>query len=347
MLKFLTQLLIILVLPGLAGCQNVQETQLEGAIQGTTWHVKLVLDDKAPDLKTIEAAIQDTFRRVDERLSNWREDSEISRINRHPGTEEITLSPELHTVLLKARDVWQRSGGCYDLTVKPLIEAWGFARHENRVPSTAEITRLLPDIGMGQLLIDNTRPALTRRNPALRIDLGSIGQGYTVEAIANRLESLGITRYLAEIGGEMKVKGTKVDGSAWRVAIEKPVPFKREVQRILALQQEGGIAVMTSGTYRNFFESGGKVYSHILNPKTGQPVTHNLLSVTVLHENPTLADAWSTALLCLGEVEGKAVAERENLKALFIYHEGPELREAVTTALSRDPEQDLTPAPGL
>ncbi len=112
MLKSLTLPLIILVLPGLAGCQNAQEAQLEGEIQGTTWHIRMVLDEKAPDLKTVQAAVQDTFSLVDERLSNWREDSEISRLNRHPGTEEIAISPELHTVLLKAHDVWQRSGGC-------------------------------------------------------------------------------------------------------------------------------------------------------------------------------------------------------------------------------------------
>ncbi len=329
--------LTILVFVGLVGCQNSREARLEGEIQGTTYHISMVLDEKAPELKTIESAIQETFRLVDERLSNWRDDSEISKLNQNASTGEIGLSQELHTVLLKARDVWQRSGGCYDLTVKPLVEAWGFARHENRIPAAAEITRLLPNIGMNQVQIDTTKPALTRRNPAIRIDLGSIGQGYTVEAIANRLEGFGITRYLAEIGGEMKVKGTKADGSAWRIAIEKPTPFKREVQRILTIQQQEGVAVMTSGTYRNFFESGGKVYSHILDPKTGQPVTHNLLSVTVLHENPTLADAWSTALLCLGEVEGKTVAERENLKALFIYHEGAELKESMTTALGRDP----------
>lgn len=330
-------LVFLSVLPGLTGCQTPQEALLEGEIQGTTYHIRMVLDPTAPDLATLKAALQDTFQTVDEQMSNWREDSEISRLNRNATTADISLSPALHGVLLKARDVWQRSGGCYDLTVKPLIEAWGFARHEGRVPAEAEIARILPDIGMSQLDIDPVKPRLGKRNPAIRIDLGSIGQGYTVGAVADRLEGFGITRYLAEIGGEMKVRGKKADGSAWRIAIEKPTPLKREVQRVMELQQENGVAVMTSGTYRNFFESGGKVYSHILNPATGRPVTHNLLSVTVLHENPALADAWSTALLCLGEVDGKAVAEREKLKALFIYHEGTELRETMTTALSQSP----------
>jgi thiamine biosynthesis lipoprotein len=330
-------LVLLSVLPGLTGCQTPQEALLEGEIQGTTYHIRMVLDDTAPDLATLKAAIQDTFRTVDEQMSNWREDSEISRLNRNATTADISLSPALHGVLLKAHAVYQHSGGCYDLTVKPLVEAWGFARHENRVPAEVEIARILPDIGMNQIQIDPVQPRLGKRNPAIRIDLGSIGQGYTVQAVADRLEGFGITRYLAEIGGEMKVRGKKADGSAWRIAIEKPTPLKREVQRVMELQQENGVAVMTSGTYRNFFESGGKVYSHILNPATGHPVTHNLLSVTVLHENPTLADAWSTALLCLGEVDGKAVAEREKLKALFIYHEGTDLRETMTTALSQSP----------
>ncbi|MGI9212441.1 MAG: FAD:protein FMN transferase [Methylococcaceae bacterium] len=322
---------------GLTGCQNATEAQLEGDIQGTTYHIKMVLDDQAPDLKTLDTAIQAAFRKVDEQMSNWREDSEISRLNQNRTTGEIALSPELHSVLLIARAVYQKSGGCYDLTVKPLIEAWGFARHENRVPAESEITRILPDIGMNQLVISDDKPVLTKLNPAIRIDLGSIGQGYTVEMVSDQLERFGIHRYLAEIGGEMNVKGKKADGSSWRVAIEKPTPFKREIQKVMEIQQQNGLAVMTSGTYRNFFESGGKVYSHIINPKTGHPVTHNLLSVTVLHENPTVADAWSTALLCLGEVDGKTVAEQENLKALFIYHEGSELREMTSTALSREP----------
>lgn len=333
----LRSLFIAFVLFLLTACQQGQENLLQGEIQGTTYHIKMVLEPRHPDVKTLDAAIRTVFSKVDEHMSNWRDDSEISLLNNNPSTGKIPLSPELHGLLLKARDVYNRSNGCYDLTVKPLVDVWGFARHENRVPSDQEIARILPNIGMKLLQIDDASPALTKLNPAVKIDLSSIAQGYTVGEVATVLEGFGISNYLAEIGGEMKVKGHKADGSAWRVAIEKPTPFKREIQRVKEIHEQNGVAVMASGTYRNFFESGGQVYSHIIDPKTGRPVSHHLLATTVLHDNPTLADAWSTALLCLGEVEGKAIAEKENIRALFIYHEGNELKEVMSSAFGREP----------
>ena len=138
--------------------------------------------------------------------------------------------------------------------------------------------------------------------------------------------------YLAEIGGEMRVKGVKANGEPWRIAIEKPTPLSREIQKVIDIHQKNGSAVMTAGTYRNFFEENGKVYSHIINPQTGRPVTHALLSVTVLHDDPVWADAWDTALLCVGEKEAIELAEREKLKALLIYRENGEFKEYMSPA---------------
>jgi thiamine biosynthesis lipoprotein len=188
---------------------------------------------------------------------------------------------------------------------------------------------------MDKLEIDTAQNRLRKRDPELGLSLDSIAQGYTIGAMAQLLEDRGIHNYLAEIGGEMKVKGHKANGSAWRVAVEKPRPLIREVQRILELHQEAGIAVMTSGTYRNYFEANGKTYSHIIDPRTGMPVTHQLLSTTVLHEDPTLADAWSTALLCVGETEGLRIAEAEGLRALFIHQEGDQLKETLSPAFAK------------
>jgi thiamine biosynthesis lipoprotein len=328
--------LCVLIFLTFTACQQKTETQLAGEIQGTTYHIKMVLDGLDVPLEQVRADVDEVFRRVDEKLSNWREDSEISRINGQETTDWLPVSPELAHLLAVGKDIHNRSEGCYDLTVKPIFDLWGFSRHENRVPEQAEIDRVLTEVGMDKLELDAEQRRIRKLNPGVRIDLSSIAQGYTVAAVAERLESRGIQNYLAEIGGEMKVKGHKADGSPWRVAIEKPTPFKREVQRILDIHQQNGTAIMTSGTYRNFFESGGQVYSHILDPKTGRPVTHNLLSVTVLHESPTLADAWSTALLCVGEVEGEKIAEAEHLKVLFIYRDGQELKERMSSAFLGD-----------
>lgn len=315
----------------LSGCQDDRsETEITGDIQGTTYHIKMVLQGLSLNIGEVRRDIENAFEDVDIKLSNYREDSEISRLNANKTSEWLTVSREIVDLIGIAKQVSERSEGCYDLTVKPLFDLWGFFRHENRVPPDEEIAQALQHVGMSRIEVDSAGSRLRKRDPELRIDLSSIAQGYTVGAIAKRLEDRGIQNYLVEIGGELKVKGSKTDGSPWRIAIEKPTPFQREVQRVLELHQKSGTAVMTSGTYRNFFEQNGHVYSHILNPATGRPVTHKLLSVTVLHEDPTWADAWATALLCIGESGAVKIAERESLKVLLIYREGNELKEFIS-----------------
>lgn len=328
----------------LAACQSPTETTLSGAIQGTTYHLKMVLHGLPVTAGTIKTDVETIFRQVDEQLSNWREDSAISRFNQQKTTEWQAVPPAIVQLVNVAREIHDRTDGCYDLTVKPLFELWGFARHEQTVPGTAAIQEIMAHVGMDKLEVDIAGNRLRKRDPELQISLDSIAQGYTVAVIAQDLENHGIQNYLAEIGGEMKVKGVKSDGSPWRVAIEKPTPMVREVQRILDLHEAAGTAVMTSGTYRNFFESGGRSYSHIIDPRTGMPVTHHLLSATVLDENPTLADAWSTALLCVGETEGARLAELERLKTLFIYREGDQLKEHMSSAFSGQAVKQEAPA---
>jgi thiamine biosynthesis lipoprotein len=317
----------------LAGCQEPAETQLAGDIQGTSYHVKLVLDGLPVTPEQVKTDVEGVFRQVDEKLSNWREDSEISRLNQQKTTEWLSASPEIVGLVAIAREVGEKTHGCYDLTVTPIFKLWGFARHQEKVPTDAEIDKALRHVGMDKVDIDAANNRLRKQDPEVEISLDSIAQGYTVARVAEALERRGIQNYLAEVGGEMRVKGKKANGNPWRVAVEKPTPMAREVQRVLDIHEAQGTAVMTAGTYRNFFEEQGKTYSHILDPKTGRPVTHNLLSVTILHEDPTLADAWDTALLCVGEAEGMRIAEAEHLKALFIYREGDQLKEWMSGAL--------------
>jgi thiamine biosynthesis lipoprotein len=175
---------------------------------------------------------------------------------------------------------------------------------------------------------------MRKKDPQVAIDLSSVGQGYTVGVIANYLEAQGIVNYLVEIGGEMKVRGRKPDGSLWRVAVERPDPNTRQVEEVVELVQDQGMAIMTAGTYRHFFEEGGKTYSHILDPRTGQPVTHQLRSVTILHEDPTWADVWDTALLCVGEREAQRIVEQEGLMALLIWGEKDQFEAYQSSSLS-------------
>ncbi len=322
----------------LSACQpGGGETELSGDVQGTTYHIKMVLGGQTVALEELRKGVEETFANIDIKLSNYRDDSEISKLNRQKTTEWLPVSREIADILAIASEVHEKSSGCLDLTIKPLFDLWGFSRHETKVPAQADIDKVLAHVGMDKIEMDQQNLRLKKKDPEVAIDLSAIAQGYTVSAIAQLLESKGIQNYMAEIGGEMKVKGRKANGEEWRIAIEKPTPFTREVQKIISIHQQNGEAVMTSGTYRNFFEEQGKVYSHIINPKTGKPVDHHLLSVTVLHDDPTWADAWDTALLCLGEDEGLKAAEANRLRALFIYHEGKELKESVSSEMAREP----------
>lgn len=322
----------------LYACQpGPSETELAGSAQGTTYHIKTVLAGLDVKPEELRQQLEQTFSDIDAKLSNYRDDSEISRINANKSADWLPVSPEIAELIGIAKAVHAQSGGCYDLTVKPVFDLWGFSRHEMKIPEQTDIDRTLKHVGLDKVSLDAANSRIRKQDPEVAIDLSSIAQGYTVGVVAKLLETRGIQNYLAEIGGEMKVKGRKANGQEWKIAVEKPTPFDREVQKILSIHQENGTAVMTSGTYRNFFEQGGQVYSHIIDPKTGGPVTHRLLSVTVLHDDPTWADAWSTALLCLGEKTGFDAAESAGLRALFIYGEDGQLKERFSSEMLKTP----------
>ena len=323
----------LLLAAALGGCQTPPgETEVTGEAQGTTYHIKMVLDKQTAPLDELKRRIVSDLAEIDAQLSNYREDSEISRLNRLETGDWLPVSREISGLLVIASRVYELSGGCYDLTVKPLFDLWGFSKHENRVPSDNEIAALLPHIGMQLLEIDAVNQRIRKKDPKLKIDLDSIAQGYSVGVVAHGLEALGVQNYLVEIGGEMMVKGRKANGDDWRVGVETPTPLQQSVQKVIDIHERQGTAVMTAGTYRNFFEEGGQTYSHILNPKTGRPVTHHLRSVTVMHDDPAWADAWDTALLCVGEEEAMRLAEAEHLKALLMYDKEQKLQEYMTKA---------------
>lgn len=326
---------VLLIAFALSGCQkSSREPELSGEAQGTTYHIKLVLDGTSTSLEEARREVSATLAEIDARMSNYREDSEISRINREERTNWLPVSQEIAKLLVIAHTVYERSDGCYDLTVKPLFDLWGFSGHENKVPTQDEIDALLPHVGMSLLEVDAVNNRIRKKDPKLKIDLSSIAQGYSVGVVARRLEALGIKNYLVEIGGEMMVKGHKTNGDNWRVAVQTPTPLTREIEKILDVREQQGIAIMTAGTYQHFFEENGQTYSHILNPKTGRPVTHHLRSVTVMHDDPSWADAWDTALLCVGEEEAARIAEAEKLKVLLIYEGDGKLTEHMSKAFA-------------
>jgi thiamine biosynthesis lipoprotein len=314
----------------ISACADNQEiVRLTGKAQGTTWNVSFWNTAEA-DPETIRQALVVELERIDLLLSNYRDDSHISSINQHSTLDAIEVDTELAYLIEEARKVHLASNGCYDLTINPLFSLWGFKGHSLTVPSEAEISNVMGRIGMDKLQLHEQH--LQKKNPATHIDVSSIGQGYSVAKIADVLVKHGITNYLAEIGGELQTRGQKPGQQPWRVAIERPLPDAQGFQKVVTLDTTDAVAIMTSGTYRHYFDQDGKRYSHILDARSGKPVSHSTVSVTVIHPDPTLADAWSTALLCLGSDTGMPIANDQALAVLFIDQVNESIHESTSDA---------------
>lgn len=313
----------------LAGCGRQEPVQrLQGFAQGTTWNIS-VWAPGGVDTTTLQRRINAEFARLDVRLSNYRSDSEIETFNAHRAVDTAVVGDEIVSLIETARIVGNASSGCYDLTIKPLFDLWGFRGDQLTPPDPDALARTLAVTGMDK--IEPLPPdRLRKRLDATQVDLSSIAQGYSVGRIAAVLEAVGILNYLVEIGGELQTRGHKPDGSYWRIGIERPLPGGRKVQKALSIGQDATTAVMTSGTYRHYFDAEGKRYSHVLDARTGKPVDHDTVSVTVVADDPTWADAWSTALLCLGHEAGVRVADNAGIAALFISLSNDELAEHTT-----------------
>lgn len=292
-----------------------------GFAMGTTWSVKVIAPPLDPEAKsTVEETIVAELNRVDERMSHYRPDSELSRFNRSGGTTPFPMSSQTLEVIVGALETGDATGGALDVTVGPLVDVWGFGPPVQPVepPSESTIETLLRSTGQEHLQVDLEAGALRKDSPEVRIDLSSIAKGYSVDRIAEALDGLGYTRYLVEVGGELRVRGTNETGRPWRLAVERPQDEGRAVHRVVSLS-EGSMA--TSGDYRNWYEADGRRVSHILDPRTGRPIEHRLASVSVVEPRCLRADALATALYVLGPDEGYAWAIEHDLAALFLVRE--------------------------
>jgi FAD:protein FMN transferase len=308
--------------------------EFDGDTQGTTYHIKVVdlPATLAPD--TVKSAIEAELEDINRHLSTYVPDSELSLFNKSRDTGWIPASAGLVEVLAEAHRISDLSHGAYDVTVGPLVNLWGFGPDDTgeRIPPEAEIAAARARVGYTHLHIRPEPPALRKDIPDLSVDVNSIAQGYTVDRVAERLESLGIANYLVEIGGELRGKGLNQLGGHWRIGIERPSPGERAVYSIIRIADVG---VSTSGDYRDYFERDGKRYSHTIDPHTGRPVTHRLASVTVISENTMRADALSTALMVLGPEDGFQVAEQAGLAAYFIISTDGGFTDRETSAFDR------------
>lgn len=316
----MASVLVTLAMTVLAGCSFQPEDQvweISGGIFGTSYHISIVAPEDENRLRQLADGIEKELEAVDAAMSTWREDSELSRFNRRPDQSDwITISAPLYEVLARAIEISRFTGGAFDVTVGPVVNLWGFgpeARPE-RVPDEAELAALLARTGYDKLELRADPPAV-RAVPSQYVDLSAIAKGYGVDVVARYVEAEGISAYLVEIGGEVRVAGRKPGGDAWRLAIEQPLSGGRQVNTVVALTDR---AMATSGDYRNYYEADGRRYSHTIDPKTGHPITHNLASVTVIADDCMSADALATGFNVMGFEKAQALATRENIPAYFI-----------------------------
>lgn len=315
--RLITIALLTAVLAACARAPELEVLALRGSTMGTGYSIQVVNLPPRIEPQQLQTEIDAELELVNDLMSTYREGSELSRFNRSRSTDWFAVSPELAAVVRMALEVSKTSGGAFDATIGPLVNLWGFGpgRGPDSVPSDSRIAAAHTQVGHEKLSVRADPPALRKSAPGLYLDLSAIAKGYGVDRIAELLDTAGVPNYLVEIGGEVRGRGKNGQGRPWRIAVERPDPGKREVHSVVELR---GGAMATSGDYRNFFELGGKLYSHTINPRTGRPVSHRLASVTVLAPTAAHADALATAFLVLGPRKGLALAESLEAAALFI-----------------------------
>ncbi|WP_445619501.1 FAD:protein FMN transferase [Kushneria sp. Sum13] len=320
----------------LIGCDRVPEVELaQGEAQGTTYHIKWWGED-TPSHGNIEADLTRVLTKIDQDISTYRDDSWISRFNDNRSTDWQAAPPDVIHLLQIARRVNEQSKGCYDPTVAPLFRLWGFQDENFQVPSDESIREAMTHIGLEHLELDASAGKIRKTIPELSIDLSSMGEGFSVDRIAAMLESHGIHDYLAELGGDMRIRGAKPDDEPWRVGIETPSPGERRAGHIVTVNDRQGLSLNTSGTYRRYFDDSGHAYGHIIDPRSGHPATHDLVSATVFGTEAAVSDAWATTMLCLGREDGTTVADREGLPVYLIErHAENDFTDSRTKALEK------------
>jgi thiamine biosynthesis lipoprotein len=294
----------------LAGCDLKKEITCSGSTMGTTYHVKVVASVfRSADW--FQERIDRRLEEVNRSMSTFLATSEISGFNAMSSAgEPLPVTLDFYTVMEAARYLNDVSGGAWDGTVMPLVDLWGFGPEgfSGVVPDPEEIAHRLGRVGFSNIEL-GTDHTLSKSRPDIQLDLSSIAKGYGVDVVADTLRSFGYDRFLVEIGGEVYAEGLREDGKNWRVGINRPradAAFD-DVYHVVDL---AGKALATSGDYRNFFEMDGKRYSHVIDPRTGYPVSNGVVSVSVLADTCILADGFATAMMVMGADKAIALADR-------------------------------------
>lgn len=323
----------------LTACEKAPEQiAFSGKTMGTTYNVKYIDNGKIqnlPNTADVQAKMDDLLKTVNNEMSTYQKDSQISKFNQmKEANSPFVVSADFAKVVQEAMRLNKVTDKALDITVGPLVNLWGFGpdKRLNKVPTAEQIAEKSKAVGIEKLVLENNQ--LIKKEPDLYIDLSSIAKGFGVDKLAEYLESLGVENYLVEIGGELRGKGKNLQGSAWRIAVEKPALAQGTATQIVVPLDN--LAMATSGNYRNYFEDEqGNRFSHIIDPKKLAPISHNLASITVFAPTTMTADGLSTGLFVLGAEKALEIAERENLAVFLIIKNGENFETKSSTAFEK------------
>lgn len=314
-MKFIIPVLIAFIF--LIHCKQsaLKTVRLAGRAQGTTWQINFLTENNL----TYKESIDSIFHRIDSSLSTYLPVSIISRINKN---EEVLADDHFINVFRKSVEVSETTNGFFDPTVAPLINTWGFGFTNKGKVDSITIDSLLQFVGYKMIKLEGR--SLIKQKPSSMLDFNAIAQGYTVDVLGDFLESMGIVNYLIELGGEVRAHGKKQSNQNWTIGIDQPNDTAVEGRPLKAIIKLDNKALATSGNYRKFYMEGGKKYTHIIDPHTGYPAKHNLLSATIIADDCATADAYATAFMVMGLEKAKeflAAHKELKLEVFFIYDE--------------------------
>lgn len=291
--------------------QSVPYQTNSGLIFGTSYNIKYQCDSN------LVKGIEEELKRVDNSLSTFNEKSIITAVNQN---KEVVLNDMFLSVYKKAMEVSENTDGAFDITVAPLVNAWGFGFKNGINPEKAQVDSLLQIVGYKKVELKGDR--VVKQDPRIMLDCSAIAKGFGVDVIANYLSNLGVKNFMIEIGGEIVTSGINEQRLPWKIGVTKPTddPLGDAGGELMTVMNVTDKAMATSGNYRNFYYKGGKKYAHTIDPKTGYPVQHSLLSATVIARDCATADAYATSFMVMGLEKAKKFLEQHpELMAYFIY----------------------------
>ncbi|CNC23490.1 FAD:protein FMN transferase ApbE [Yersinia alsatica] len=318
---FANGLLLSAVLGLLTACNDTetrQQIDIEGKTMGTFYSVK-ISGATTPNPHQLQQEIDALLEQANNDISTYRQTSVLSRFNQYRGSEPQPIPRGMADIILLAQRIGRDTDGAMNITVGPLVNLWGFGpeKQPTQIPTQDQIDSARQQVGLQHLTLisDNRGEWLQKDLPDLYVDLSTMGEGYGVDLLVNLMMRKGITNYLVSVGGAVSSRGVNGQGQPWRVAIQKPTDQENAVQALVDLQ---GYSISTSGSYRNYFEQGGQRYSHVLDPATGRPINHRLVSATVIATTALEADGWDTGLMVLGTEKALRLAESKGLAVYLI-----------------------------